>query len=83
VPRGQLDRLQAALGSQRERPPAQQLRGERQAGELQIGPADLVRQGDAVREVPVRLLEASCPELGDAKVDQRQRAQVPAQLGLD
>ena len=75
---GQLNRLQAALCPQREGPPAHQLRPVRKAGDLQIGPADLVREGDAVLEVPVRLVEARCPDLGDAEVDQRQRPQVPA-----
>jgi hypothetical protein len=41
VPPGQLDRLHAPLRSQRERPPAHQLRPVRQAGDLQIGPAEL------------------------------------------
>ena len=33
-------------------------------------------------EVPVRLVEARCPDLGDAEVDQRQRPQVRARLEL-
>ena len=78
VPPGQLDRLPAPLHSQRERPPAHQLRPVRQAGDLQEGPADPVRQGDAFLEVPVRLVEARGPHLGDAEVDQRQRPQVLA-----
>ena len=79
VPPGQLDRLPAPLRPQRERPPARQLCPVCQAGDLQKGPPDPVRHGDAVLEVPVRLLEASRPEFGDAEVDQRQRPQVPAQ----
>ena len=78
---GQLDRLQAPLHPQLERPPAQQLGQVRQAGNLQVRPSYAAGQGDAVVEVPVRLVEASGPRLGDAKVDQRQRPQVPAQLG--
>ena len=79
MPPGQLDRLHAPLRPQRERPPAHQLRPVCQASDLQIGPAELARQGDAVLEVPVGLLEATGPQLGDAEVDQRQRPQVPAQ----
>jgi hypothetical protein len=78
----QLNRLQAALCPQREGPPAHQLRPVRKAGDLHKGPADLVREGDALREVPVRLVQARCPDLDDAEVDQRQRPQVPAQLEL-
>ena len=44
-----------------------------------IGPAELARQGDAVLEVPVGLLEASGPHLGYAEVDQCEHPQVLAQ----
>jgi hypothetical protein len=82
MPFGQLDRLPAALRSQRERPPAPQLGPVSQAGDLQIGAPDLVSQGDAVLEVPVRVVEASGPRLGDAEIDKRQGPQIPAQPGL-
>jgi hypothetical protein len=81
VPPGQFDRLHAPLRPQRERPPAHQLRQVRQAIDLQIGPTELARQGDAVLEVPFGLLQAGGPQLGDAEIDQRQRPQVSAQTG--
>jgi len=51
---GQLDRLQAPLRAQLERPPAQQLGQVRQAGNLQVRPSYAAGQSDAVVEVPVR-----------------------------
>ena len=53
-----------------------------EAGDLQVGPADLAGQGDAVLQVPVGLVEVRCPYLGDAEVDQRQRPQFLAKPWL-
>ena len=53
----------------------------RQAGELQIGPPDPAGQRDALLQVRLGVLEPGRPVLGDAQVDQRQRAQVLAQAG--
>src|SRR3954467_8238718 len=54
----------------------------RKPGELEKGSLDPVRQGDALLEVPLRLVEPHGPELGDAEVDQGQRAQVLAEPEL-
>ncbi len=81
MPFGQLDRLPAALRPPRKRPRDLNRRLIRQAGELQIGPPDPARQRDALLQVRLGPLEPGRPVLGDAQVDQRQRAQVLAQAG--
>jgi hypothetical protein len=79
VPFGQPDRLPAVLRRPGERPADVKRRLVRQAGELQVRPPDPARQRDALLQVRLGLLEPGCPVLGDAEVDQRQRAQVLAQ----
>jgi hypothetical protein len=55
----------------------------RQAEDLQIGPPDPARQGDALLEVPVRVFVPNRPGLGDAQADHRQCGYVVAKLVLD
>ena len=81
MPFGQLDRLPAVLRRPGKRPPDVERRLVRQAEELQIRPPDPARQRDALLQVWLGLLEPGRPVLGDAQVDQRQRAQVLAQAG--
>ena len=79
VPLGQLDRLPARAPLQREDRKTRRHRPVRQAEELEIGPPDPAGQGDALLQVPVRLLGPRGPDLGDAQADQGQRPQILAQ----
>jgi len=54
----------------------------RQAADLQEGPPDPARQSDTPLKVPFGFVESRRPELGDAKTDQRERAQFLAEPEL-
>jgi hypothetical protein len=54
----------------------------RQAADLQEGPSDPARQGDAPLKVRFRFVDSQRPELGDAKTDQGERAQFLAEPEL-
>jgi len=54
----------------------------RQAVDLQEGPADPARQSDTPLKVRFGFVESRRPELGEAKTDQRERAQVLAEPEL-
>jgi hypothetical protein len=51
----------------------------RQGVDLDVGLLDPAREGDALLQVPVRVIDSSRPELGGAKAEQRQRAEVLAE----
>ena len=53
-----------------------------QAVELQIRLPDLVRQVNALLQMPLGILEPKGPDLGDAQADERRSAQILAQPEL-
>jgi hypothetical protein len=77
MPFGQLDRLPAPLPSRRIGPEQQHsVRAMGQAVQLQIRSPDLARQGNALLQMPFRVLERQGPCLGNAKADERHGAQI-------
>jgi len=50
-----------------------------QAVQLQIRPPDPARQGNALLQMPFRVLEPQGPYLGDTKADERRSAQILTQ----
>jgi hypothetical protein len=76
VPLGQVDRLPAEFRRPRKPPVELDLGPVRQAHELEVWPSDPARQRDRLLEMRLGLVEPTCPGLGVADVDQRQRAQL-------
>ena len=79
MPLRQLDRLPTALHRQCGRPEARDHSPVRQAVDLQEGPPDPARQSDTQLKMRFGFVESQRPELGDAKADQRERAQFLAE----
>jgi hypothetical protein len=79
---GELDRLPAPLLGERNTPMGRQFRPVRQAGELEVGAPDPARQGDALLQMPGRVVGLEGVYLGDAEAYQCQRAQVITQPEL-
>jgi hypothetical protein len=54
----------------------------REGIDLEIGSLDPLCQGDSLLKVPVGVFDPGCPQLGDAEVDQRERAEILAKSKL-
>jgi hypothetical protein len=79
VPFRQLDRLPAPLRLRRIGAEQQQsMRPVSQAVQLQVRAPDPARQGDALLQMPLRVLEPAGPYLSNTEADERHRAQILA-----